>query len=91
MKKWYEKYKNINSSKFTVENSARKVGLPILYIVKNDKLVVIPYIRGVAEKYKIIGYTLNAPITANFPYVAILFEHCETFELVWYHYNIEYD
>lgn len=89
--KWYEQYKRINSSKFTIENSSRKLGEPQYYYFKDGKLIPNPYMKSFAEKYKIIGYTLNAPIEAKFPYVAILFEHCETYELVWYHFNMYYD
>jgi hypothetical protein len=85
----YEQYTLLPSSKFTVANSARKLREPYYYLQKEDKLIPSPYMRELAIKYKIIGYTLNAPIVAKYPYVAILFEHSETFQRVWYHFNLE--
>ena len=87
--KWWEQYEEINSSFFTNENSARRMGCPEIYYLSDDeKLVPVKYFDG---KYTIVGYNLNPPlfhhsISDDIQYVGIMFENTETFEKVWFHF-----
>jgi hypothetical protein len=87
--KWWEKYEELNSSLFTSENSARRMGCPEIYRLSDDEeLIPIKYYE---DKYSIVGYTLNPPlfprsIDDDIQYIGIMFESTETFEKVWFHF-----
>lgn len=86
---WWEQYEEINSSLFTHENSARRMGCPEIYRLSDDNKLV-PVKWSGSEKFSVFGYTLNPPLfdyRYNIEeYVGIMFENTETFEKVWFHF-----
>jgi hypothetical protein len=86
--KWYEQYQQLNSALFTYQNSAKMMGEPYLFEIKDGKLKAIRFIEQSANEYAILGYTLNPPVAAPYEYVAIMFENNKTFEKVWFHYPL---
>lgn len=84
--KWYEQYPLLPSSKFTIKNSGRYLHEIEVFHEMDDKLVPNKYLLHLSSKLRILGYTLNAPISAKFKYVAIMFENIETFDVHWFHY-----
>jgi len=87
---WYKQYKQLHSGLFTYANSARALRMPYYFTVINGKL---ERLKGSGDKYEIKGWCLNPPFqpSSNYPHVAIMFEHKETFETVWFHYELEAD
>jgi len=90
MAKWYAKYKKLNSTLFTWENSGQRLGDAPPYHEKHDEELNTLDIEGkygIDQIYKVLGYTENPPFDAKgYPSVAIMFERCDTFEKIWWHY-----
>lgn len=88
---WYKKYKELNSSLFTMENCGRKLHRPPYRSRRNSafETINIEGIYGTEKLFKILGYTENPPIMANYPCVAIMFERTDDFEKIWWHYEKE--
>jgi len=91
--KWYEKYKKLNPSLFTWENSGQRLGdAPPYRSRRNDDYYIIDIYGeyGMDQIYKIVGYSENPPFHAKgYPSVAIMFERTDTFEKIWWHYEKE--
>ena len=91
--KWYEKYQKINSSLFTWENSGQRLGDAPPYHCKRDENLYTQDIEGkygMDKIYRIVGYTENPPFPAKeYQSVAIMFERLDTFEKIWWHYDVE--
>jgi len=88
-KKWYEKYKKLNSQFFQRENSGNSHALspPFRYLQDSDwNILDIKGIYGMETVYEIVGYTENPIYYANYPCVAIMFERKDDFERIWWHY-----
>jgi len=88
--KWYEKYAKLNPALFTWENSGQRLGDAPPYHAKMDgdlNTIDIEGKYGIDQVYKLLGYTENPQFNAKgYPAVAIMFERCDTFEKIWWHY-----
>ena len=91
--KWYEKHKKLNAALFTWENSGKKLGdAPPYHNVRNDNFDIegIEGIYGMEKIYKLLGYTEDPAFHAKgYPSVAIMFERQDTYEKIWWHYEVE--
>ena len=84
-KNWWEIYPKLNSAKFTNENSGKMLGEPIPFGQTIDG--PLRESREMSRTFEILGYTLNPPFPAPYPYVAILFMRKDDFSEVWFHYG----
>lgn len=74
-----------------MENIGRRVSAPPFKSRRNKDFDTIDIYGayGMDRLYRILGYTENPPVMANYPCVAIMFEDLHTFEKIWWHYEQE--
>ena len=86
---WYGIHEKLSSALFTHENSARGEAPPYQEICDGDfDTVRIQGFYGMAEIWKIVGYTESPPFPARgYEAVVIMFEDRKTFEKKWWHYS----
>jgi hypothetical protein len=84
MKRWFEKYEQLGSVLFTLENSGKRLGDAPPYRCRRNAEYDIIDIRGehsMNKVYRIVGYTENPPFfPAGYSAVAIMFERIDTSE-----------
>lgn len=98
IKCWFHKYPKLSSALFTWENSGQKLNsIPPYSEIRDDDYAVIDIEpnKYVTCEYSILGYAIEPipKIEPTYPAVAIMFEHKETFEKLWWHFrrsDIEY-